>query len=406
MRRIRIERRSAAHWLVGLGLACAAAFASPDASAGPAEGRAQARAHFDQGVVLARRHAYADALTEFERAYEISPHFSVLYNIGKALIALGRPTEAIAALDRYVEEGGSDIEPRRRAEADAAIESELLKTGSIEVTVDVSGALVSIDDKSYGRSPLPVPVRVDSGAHRVLAVRDSGEQREANVDADAGQVTHARLEFGAEAPSTPVATPARGQLRIRCAERGLSVLVDDQPSGVTPLSGPLLLEAGNHRLRFARGAEKSVEQRLSVPAQSELECSVPPRLTPARSGNEPQRAAAHRPLQKTLAYVVEAAGVALTGAAAVHFLWNRARYQDWQSRYDTYYRDPSPQNRESANGLARSIESASAVTIGLAIGAAVALGTGAVLQLTSTDSVAAAGTARDRGPLVTLRGAF
>jgi predicted Zn-dependent protease len=57
-------------------------------------------------VALARSHAYAEALSAFQRAYEIAPHFSVLYNIGQALIALERPTEAVAALDRYVEEGG------------------------------------------------------------------------------------------------------------------------------------------------------------------------------------------------------------------------------------------------------------------------------------------------------------
>ncbi|MET0795497.1 MAG: hypothetical protein ABW061_28520, partial [Polyangiaceae bacterium] len=83
---------------------------------------------------------------------------------------------------------------------------------------------------------------------------------------------------------------------------------------------------------------------------------------------------------------------------------NRARYRDWQARYDTYYRDPSGQNRASANDLARSISNASAVTVGLAVGAGVALGTGAVLHLTSSDSVT--GTASDRGPYLTLQGAF
>ena len=355
MRRTRTERSAAYAWAIGLGLSCAITGASRGAAAEPAEARAQARAHFDQGVALARRHAYAQALIEFQRAYEISPHFSVLYNIGQALIALGRPTEAVAALDRYVEEGGADVEPSRRAEVDAAIASETSKTGSVEVTVDVPGALVTVDDKPYGRSPLPVPVRVDSGAHRVLAVRESGERREANVNASAGQVSQVHLEFGAVAPSTPA--PAHAAAPAPAPE----------PSGIR---------------------------------------SVPARGTPPPSVNAPPRAALHRPAQKTLAYVLEAAGAALLGATAAHFLWNRARYEDWQSRYQSYFSDPSAEHRASANGLARSISDASTVTVALAIGAGVALSTGVVLQLTCTERVSEARTARDRGPFLTLQGAF
>ena len=120
MRRIRIERRR-----VGLSLAFIMALTSARASAEPAEARAEARSHFDRGVGFSRQHAYTEALGEFQRAYQIFPHFSVLYNIGQALIALGRPTDAIAALTRYLDEGGTNIESSRRQEVDAAIAFEL-----------------------------------------------------------------------------------------------------------------------------------------------------------------------------------------------------------------------------------------------------------------------------------------
>jgi tetratricopeptide (TPR) repeat protein len=334
MRRTRTER--AFLWQC-LSFAFAALLTSTHASAEPAEARTEARSHFDQGVVLARQHAYAEALGEFERAYQIFPHYSVQYNIGQALIALGRPTEAIAALTRYVEEGGANIEPRRRQEVDTAIAGELAKTGSIEVTVDTAGASILIDDKPSGRSPLAAPVRVDSGTHRVLAT----------LDARAGQVAQARIEFGARTSTAPAAVPAP-----------------------TP---------------------------ASVPA--------PVPLAASPSQREPPAPAQHSK-QKTLAYVVGATGLALTGAAAAHFLWNRARYQDWQSRYAAYYEDPTDQNRESANSLAQSVSNASAVTVGLAIGAGVALGTGAVLLFTSSSTVSASANAGAGGPFMTLRGKF
>jgi hypothetical protein len=406
MRRTRIERACACHWLLGMCLAFATALTSAHASAEPVEARAQARSHFDQGVAFSRRHAYVEALNEFQRAYQAFPHFSVLYNIGQALIALDRPTEAIAVLNRYLEEGGANIEPRRREEVSAAIASESAKTGSIEVSVDVDGALVTIDDKPYGRSPLATPFRVDSGAHRVLAALDSGERSEAKVDVKAGQVAPIQLVFDTRSSSAPAASPARGQLRIRCAENGLTVVVDDQPFGVTPLASPLWLQAGNHRVRFERGSARSGEQPLSVIGQREheLSCSVPTTVLTPQAQREQPAALAHS-TQKTLAYAIGAAGLALSGAALAHFLWNRARYEDWQSRYSAYYDDPTEQNRESANDLAESVSNASAVTVGLAIGAGVALGTGTALLL-SSGSTRAAGNAGMGGPFMTLRGAF
>jgi len=345
MRRTRIER--AATWLC-LSLVGGAVSSSAHASAEPAEARAEARSHFDQGIALARRHAYAEALAEFERAHQISPHFSVRYNIGQALIALGRSTEAISALTLYLAEGGQDIEPSRRREVDTTIASELAKTSSIEVTVDVAGALINIDDKPNGRAPLAAPVRVDSGAHRVLAILDSGERSEIVIDATAGQIARAQLVFGARALPAPAASPALGEVAVPI-----------------PFAAP------------------------------------PPRREPPAPAPTTQHST-----QKTLAYIVGATGIALTGAAAAHFLWNRARYQDWQSRYNTYYDDPTAQNRESANALAQSVSSASAVTVGLAIGAGVALGTSAVLLFTSSGSVTAAGSSGAGGPFMTLRGEF
>jgi len=395
MRRIRIERLSFAFVVI---------LTSVRVSAEPVEARAEARGHFDRGVGFSRQQAYAEALTEFERAYQIFPHFSVLYNIGQALIALGRPTEAVAALTRYLEEGGTNIESSRRQEVEATIKSELSKTSSIEVRVDVAGALISIDDKPYGRSPLAAAVRVDTGVHRVLATLDSGERRETQIDAKVGQVAQPQLEFGVQTSGAP----ARGQVRIRCPENALTVLVDDQPLGVTPIAGSLWLEAGTHRLRFARGSERSAEQLLSISAQSELEldCSVPVSLAAPPAAREPPAPDTSHSTQRTLAYVVGAAGIALSGAAAAHFFWNRARHEEWQSRYDTYYDDPTEQNRQSANDLANSVSNASVVTVGLAVGAGVALGTSAVLFLTSSGSVAPAGNTGAGGPFLTLRGTF
>src|SRR5690242_12704125 len=68
--------------------------------------RGDARAHYARGLELAAQNGYAGALREFNEAYNISPQYAVLYNIGQAHIALGQTAEAIEALGRYLRDGG------------------------------------------------------------------------------------------------------------------------------------------------------------------------------------------------------------------------------------------------------------------------------------------------------------
>ena len=117
-----------------------------------------------------------------------------------------------------------------------------------------------------------------------------------------------------------------------------------------------------------------------------------------------QRGPEH-PTRRAVGYVLGAAGLALSAAAVSHYLWNRNRYDEWQSRTNAYYMDPTDQRRESANSLARSIPAASAVTVALAVGAGVALGTGAVLLISSSPSSNANG-AQARGTFIRVEGAF
>ena len=96
------------------GLRGAALFAALLAVATARSGRAddprgEARAHYARGLELAGQNGYEGALREFNAAYAISPQFAVLFNIGQAHIALGHTIEAIAALTRYLTDGGDWI---------------------------------------------------------------------------------------------------------------------------------------------------------------------------------------------------------------------------------------------------------------------------------------------------------
>jgi hypothetical protein len=117
MKRTRTEQlRAVGVSLLLVVLSCAL----PSAAQTPSE-RATARSHFDRGLALAKASDYEAALREFERAYAVVPHYSVLYNIAQAQLALGRTAEAGQSFRRYLDEGGSGVEPSRRAEVEAQL---------------------------------------------------------------------------------------------------------------------------------------------------------------------------------------------------------------------------------------------------------------------------------------------
>lgn len=259
------------------------------------EERVVARGHFNRGVELARGGEYDGALAEFEQAYRIAPHFSVLYNIGQAELALERSRAAVESFERYLAEGGEQIDPTRRAEVAAIIAAERERWGATDSEPSGASAHQPETEPKHAPEERPQPA--------------AAEPRSANVAA-------------------PPLEPRRAEAR---RERGGDV-------------------------------------------------------------------------KRPLAYVLGAAGVALAAAATAHYAWNRGRYEDWQDAYAEYYEDPRPVRRSEANSLAESIDRASRVTAGLAIGAGVMLGGGAVLFFSS--SAPASAQARAGDGWISVRGQF
>jgi hypothetical protein len=304
--------------LVGGGLLLALALGARGVGADEGAARATARQHFERGVTLAKQHAYAEALSEFERAYAAVPHFSVLYNVAQAQIALGRSAEAVATLQRYLDEAGARIDAKRRAEVEQVLARE--------------------------RAKAPPPLAAPVAAPPPVVPSPAAPPPPAFEPPPATTVAEPLIDFKHPSAASRTASP--------------------QPP-------PDLRQA---QARSAR----------------------------ARRDRAPKASAAD---QRTLAYVVGAAGLALSGGAVAHYWWNRGRYHEWQRKFAAFYDDPIEPNRREANSLSDSIDRASAVTVVLAIGAGVALGTSGVLWITSRPPLPA-GHGRPLEPFLNLQGTF
>src|SRR5207244_312856 len=77
--------------------------------------------------------------------------------------------EAVEAFERYLAEGGAEIPARRRMAVRTEIETQSARIGTIDVRTAPLGAEVFVDGVSVGRTPLPKPIRVAAGRHRVQA---------------------------------------------------------------------------------------------------------------------------------------------------------------------------------------------------------------------------------------------
>src|SRR6188768_803127 len=81
--------------------------AAPPAEAAPAgaEVLKGAGGRYTRGLALYGDGEFLLALVEFERAYQLSNNYKVLYNIGQVRIQLGRYAKAKEALEEYLKIG-------------------------------------------------------------------------------------------------------------------------------------------------------------------------------------------------------------------------------------------------------------------------------------------------------------
>jgi hypothetical protein len=331
-RLVRVAAATAVAWALAAPTAPAAraqADAKSDAKSADAK-KKEAHRHYQRAIDLSHGGLYESAIEELKRAYEISPHFAVLYNLGQAYVALGKPVEAADAFQRYLDEGGAQVAAARRDEVQAAIAAQQASIATVAVDADVAGAMIAVDGVDVGRAPLAAPVRAAAGTHEIAAALD-GYRRAAQSITVAGQ-QQARVSFRMERAAAVAALPA---------------------VALAPAPVP------------------------AAPAAAAPLAPVAPRAARTR----------------TAGYVVAGAGVALGAVALAHFLWNRGRYEDW-SKTDSELRTQQSASdyiaRQSANNqLATSIGNASVITVSLGIAAGAALTTGIILVVTAPRGSAA-----------------
>lgn len=172
----------------------------------------EARTRYARGEDLFDDGAYEQALLEFERAYELAPAPSILFNIGQIAMILKDYPRAIKAFEQYLCEGKSDITPKRKELVEDGLKTLYGRVAYIEVTSNVDGTEVIVDDISRGRTPLKDPIMVNAGRHVVVGKKADRMEHRSTLElagTDHAKVTLEMLEPPRGTPQGVVTPPTR-----------------------------------------------------------------------------------------------------------------------------------------------------------------------------------------------------
>ncbi len=266
----------------------------PPAPAHEVEPSDEARKFFQAGVELLQDPdgaSYEEAFKAFRRAYELSPSWKILGNLGLTALKIERCTEAIPAYERYLSAGGNQIDPSERAQIRRDIDVMKTSSGTVELHVkDGSAATISdTRERSVGgpvvnsyqlAAGATLPLQLIAGRH-VIAVNANGKHATVDLEVQAGGKQDAELSFDqpgapsaapppaattATAPSpTPAPAPAEhGSSTTRTAGLvvggvGVATLVGGAVAGLIGLKqhSDLENECPNHTCTFSTAAEQN-----------------------------------------------------------------------------------------------------------------------------------------------------
>lgn len=163
----------------------------------------EARDRYERGLKLYEDGAYDAARIELERAYELAPTYKLLYNIGIVRAQLSDFVGAVKNLERFLAEGGENVPPARRAEVTKLLAELRPRIARVNVTTNVAGSDIFVDDTPVGKAPLSQPIEVNPGKRKISASKSGWIPASKSIDVGGSERANVSLEL-TEASKTVV----------------------------------------------------------------------------------------------------------------------------------------------------------------------------------------------------------
>jgi hypothetical protein len=188
-------------WLAA-GVAGLLLAAAPRASAQSEGDKKQAQALQSEGLRLMQKGDNQGAVAKFEEAFRLVASPKILFNMGKAHLALGDQAKALEELQRFLDE--APFAPKEsRDEARKHVEALQPHLAYIDVQTDDVGSTISVDGRVLGSAPLPRPIVVTPGTHELRVEKTDMVTDVRQVSPIAGQKVRVAVKLTSVAARVP-----------------------------------------------------------------------------------------------------------------------------------------------------------------------------------------------------------
>lgn len=167
----------------------------------------EASTRFKAGVAFYKDGDFTAALVEFKRAYELAPNYRVLFNLGQTSRELKDYASALSAFERYLSEGGKEIDAAKRKKIQEWVDELKTKVARVTFETNVEGAEILVDDVSVGTTPLTAPVLVNTGRRRFSATLSGYTPVQRGMEVAGSDETTVKLELVKIARDNPIDPP-------------------------------------------------------------------------------------------------------------------------------------------------------------------------------------------------------
>jgi hypothetical protein len=182
----------------GKGKKADAAETAPAPPAAPADdAQAKAKEHYTNGKALYEKGSYADAMVEFQTAYDIKPHPSVLKSIGECKVQINDLPGAIAVFEKYV----ADPAATKKDEVAAKITELKAMMAKLDLSSVPTGAGITIDGAVTDKVT-PATLDLTPGEHTLVLNAEGFEPLEKPLTLAKGEKKSLAIDFDKEGRST------------------------------------------------------------------------------------------------------------------------------------------------------------------------------------------------------------
>jgi len=152
--------------------------------------QAAAREHYSNGKTAYDSNDFSTALDEFQAAYDIKPHPTVLRSIAECMLQTGDIQGAIKNFEKYLD----DPEASQKEEVKERLEEAHGMRGTVELTSTPAGAGILIDG-SVSDKVTPVTIELLPGEHEITFNLNEQPPIVKSVEVKEGEVSLLNADF-------------------------------------------------------------------------------------------------------------------------------------------------------------------------------------------------------------------